>query len=107
MSNRSKSGANTPSQARENKPLEDKARKNKRRENRLLALLAPIFRADPPIRAKTVAASGELDHGELGWTVRLRRGHDLPPLRLSILAQPGARMALRFEPCAREHTEGC
>jgi hypothetical protein len=98
MSSRSRFGAKTPKQAHETKP----------RESKLLALLAPIFRADPPIRAKkTVAASGEFDHGELGWTVRLRRGHDLPPLQLSILPQPGARMALRFEPCARERNESC
>ncbi|MCW2275897.1 hypothetical protein GJ654_15840 [Rhodoblastus acidophilus] len=92
MSSRSISGANSSKRARESK---------------LLALLAPIFRAHSPIRAKTVAASGDVDHGELGWTVRLRRGHDLPPLQLSILPQPGARMALRFDCCARERNEGC
>lgn len=99
MSSKSKLGAMNPKPARENKPRESK-------QSKLLALLAPIFRASPPIRAKTVAASGALDHGELGWTVRLRRGHDLPPLRLSILPQPGARLALRFEPCAHERNEG-
>lgn len=74
---------------------------------KLLALLAPIFRANPPIRAKTVPACGDGDHGELGWTAGLRRGHDLPTLQLSILTQPGARMALRFDPCVRERSESC
>jgi len=77
----------------------------KRRENKFLALLAPIFRADPSIRGASAMTCGA--HGALGWTVGLRRGHDLPPLRLSILPQPGARMALRFAACARERNESC
>jgi len=88
---KSKFGAKLPRQARESK---------------LLALLAPIFRAEPPIRAENpVATPADGDQGELAWTVGLCRGHDLPTLRLTILPQPGARMALRFDPCVRDHDE--
>jgi hypothetical protein len=91
MSSKSRSGATAP---------------KKSSESKLLALLAPMFRATPPIRA-TAAEAGDGDHGELGWTVGLCRGDDLPPLRLSILPQPGARMALRFDACVREPNERC
>ncbi|MBB4197580.1 hypothetical protein GGD83_001372 [Rhodoblastus sphagnicola] len=64
-------------------------------ESRLLALLAPMFRTEAPLPASAIV----LDDDEPGWTVGLERGGDLPRLRLSILAQPGARMTLRFDSC--------
>ena len=69
------------------------AKFRKPRESKLLALLPPMLRPEPPLPACSAGPEGEL-----GWTVGLCRGNDLPPLRLSIRAQPDARLALRFDP---------
>jgi hypothetical protein len=74
-------------------------------ESKLLALLAP-FRAEAPARENAIMLDAEQQaepelSGDLNWTVGLRRGDDLPTLQLSIVAQAGAGMALRFHPCAQ------
>lgn len=68
------------------------------RESKLLALFAPIFRSAPV--PPDVLVLDDAESGALGWTAGLRRGGDLPRLRLSILDRPGAGVALRFDACA-------
>jgi hypothetical protein len=60
-----------------------------------MALLPSMFRPEAPLRQRDVVGAD----GELGWTVGLQRGADLPPLRLSIRLQQDARMALRIDSC--------
>ncbi|PPQ37405.1 hypothetical protein SAMN06265338_10758 [Rhodoblastus acidophilus] len=73
------------------------------RESKLLALFAPIFRSAP--LPPDVLVLDDDECGAQGWTAELRRGGDLPRLRLSILDQPGAGMALRFDACAASALE--
>jgi hypothetical protein len=73
-------------------------------EYKLLGLLPPMFRPEAPFAAIADSRGADREQdgefgGELGWTVGLCRGHDLPRLRLSMVPQPGERMVLRFDCC--------